>query len=191
MKRTNSISNWLTLMLLFFVLNVQAQENSKIETVKNSIDEIIEDIHHAADTIEHIDQINWIYEVGSYAKLNNLIDYFDDLGGPEEQVAKYKVHSRVLEDRLLTRKKNLDIGNVIDLEYQAEVEADILDLRAQLKKADSEELHFIQRDFELLQKIFDLNMRHNTVVGEWKEITHEELLQLKQEIDEKSDDLSK
>lgn len=191
MKRTNSISNWLTLMLLFFVLNVQAQENSKIETVKNSIDEIIEDIHHAADTIEHIDQINWIYEVGSYAKLNNLIDYFDDLGGPEEQVAKYKVHSRVLEDRLLTRKKNLDIGNVIDLEYQAEVEADILDLRAQLKKADSEELHFIQRDFELLQKIFDLNMRHNTVVGEWKEITREELLQLKQEIDEKSDDLSK
>lgn len=191
MKRTNSISNWLTLMLLFFVLNVQAQENSKIETVKNSIDEIIEDIHHAADTIEHIDQINWIYEVGSYAKLNNLIDYFDDLGGPEEQVAKYKVHSRVLEDRLLTRKKNLDIGNVIDLEYQAEVEADILDLRAQLKKADSEELHFIQRDFELLQKVFDLNMKHNTVVGEWKEITHEELLQLKQEIDEKSDDLSK
>ena len=178
-------------MLLFFVLNVQAQENSKIEKVKNSIDEIIEDIHHAADTIEHIDQINWIYEAGSYAKLNNLIEYYDDLGGSEEQVAKYKVHSRVLEDRLLTRKKNLDIGNVIDLEYQAEVKADILDLRTQLQDADSEELHFIQRDFELLQKIFDLNMRHNTVVGEWKEITREKLLQLKQEIDEKSDDLSK
>lgn len=191
MKRITATRTLLTLLSLLFILNVHAQEESKVESVKISIDQIIEDIHQAADTIEHIDQINSIYEAGAYAKLKNLIDYYEDLGGSEEQVAKYKVHYTVLGDRLQTRKHNIDIGNIIDLKYQAEVEADIKDLRAQLETADASNIHSIQRDYELLQKVFDISMRHNTVVGEWKEITREKLLGLKESIDEKSKILGK
>ncbi|MFK7784680.1 MAG: hypothetical protein AB8B56_06185 [Crocinitomicaceae bacterium] len=181
----------IALVLFCFSMNSQAQDNSKLESVKVEIDKIIDNIHMAADTIEHIDQINAIYDAGSYVKLKNLIDYYKDLGGPKEQVDKYQVHHKVLGDRLQTRKHNIDVGNIIDLKYQAEVETDIQDLTTQLKSASPENIHSIRRDYELLQKIFDLRMEHNTVVGEWKEITRERLIQLKKSVDAKSEELKK
>jgi hypothetical protein len=179
------------LLLLVLTFNGQSQSNPKIESVKDMIDEIIEDIHQAADTIEHIDQINAIYEAGEYAKLKNLIEYYEDLGGSEEQVSKYKVHYSVLGDRLQTRKHNIDIGNIIDLDYQAEVEAEIQDLTTQLETADEKSIYSIQRDCDLLQKIFDINMEQNTVVGEWKEATRAKLIQLNNSVEEKFAELNK
>jgi hypothetical protein len=191
MKRLYSNKNFLMLLLLVLTFNGQSQSNPKIESVKDMIDEIIEDIHQAADTIEHIDQINAIYEAGEYAKLKNLIEYYEDLGGSEEQVSKYKVHYSVLGDRLQTRKHNIDIGNIIDLDYQAEVEAEIQDLTTQLETADEKSIYSIQRDCDLLQKIFDINMEQNTVVGEWKEATRAKLIQLNNSVEEKFAELNK
>ena len=191
MKRLYSTKNFLMLLLLVLTFNGQSQSNPKIESVKDMIDEIIEDIHQAADTIEHIDQINAIYEAGEYAKLKNLIEYYEDLGGSEEQVSKYKVHYSVLGDRLQTRKHNIDIGNIIDLDYQAEVEAEIQDLTTQLETADEKSIYSIQRDCDLLQKIFDINMEQNTVVGEWKETTRAKLIQLNNSVEQKFAELNK
>lgn len=61
MNKLPILPNLLAVLLFGFVMNVNAQEKTKVETVKESIDELIENIQHAADTIEHIDQINAIY----------------------------------------------------------------------------------------------------------------------------------
>lgn len=186
MKRSFLLPKLLSVLVVSFVFSVTAQEKTKIEKVKESIDELLETLYQAADSIEHIDQINSIYEFGSYAKLNNLIEYYENLGGPQEQVSKYKVHSKVLEDLLLTRKRNIDIGNIIDLDYQQEVKEDISEIRELLIDADAQNIYVIKRKFETLQDIFDLKMEQNTVMEEWKEATRKELEELKRAVDQKS-----
>lgn len=121
--------------------------------------------------------------------MNNLIEYYEGLGGSEEQVSKYKVESNLLKDLLLTRKHNIDIGNIIDLDYQEEVKVDISELETLLNEADSQTIHRVKRKHKSVQAIFDLKMENNVVMNEWKEATRKELEQLKNRITQKEESL--